>query len=360
MNVTSEMKIKTPLQYNENLQYIRAFAAISVMLYHAAHYVHAHLGAGFYDIFHHFMGLYGVAIFFALSGYLMMELSSRQQAANFLAARIIRIYPALILATIFAILSDPSRVGVKFDWISVTLIPAGHIFYSLNVEWTLVHEMFFYVLVFGFIYLKLEKLLPIFGLFWIIVLVVRYGNTMPRIGQANISEIFYLTANAGFSAGLIIPTMLRYIPRIPLVLVLLFMISIPVTFFVPAYYARITSGVGAALLVAAALQRSTPIFNGIIARTFKNFGDWSYAMYLIHVPVILLIVRHLPIKAWPEATYLLCVIAAVLASIALGKADLKIHRYTRGAVRRMDANLLNRRIFAFVLAYVTLSTIWLI
>ncbi len=360
MNVIPEMKIKMPLQYNENLQYIRAIAAISVMLYHAAHYVRAHLGAGFYDIFHHVMGLYGVAIFFALSGYLMVELSSRQNPTNFLTARIIRIYPALMLATIFAVFSDPFRVGERFEWISVTLIPAGHISYALNVEWTLVHEMFFYMIVFCFIYLNIQKLLPFFGFFWIVVLIARYGNAMPRIGQANISEIFYLTANAGFSAGLVIPTLIMRIPRIPLVLVLFFFISIPVTFWMPAYYARITSGIGSAFLVAAALQNSIPIFRGKTARVFKNLGDWSYAMYLIHVPMILLIVRHVPVKAWPEATYLLSVLASILASIALGKVDIKIHHYARNAVRGMDTVLLNRRIGAFVLAYIALSIVWLI
>ncbi|MBA8841938.1 acyltransferase [Ochrobactrum sp. RH2CCR150] len=359
MNVITELQNTAPLQYNENLQYIRAFAAISVMLYHAAHYVRAHLGAGLYDVFHHFMGLYGVAIFFALSGYLMAELSRRQNPTIFLTARIIRIYPVLMLATMFAVLSDPFRVGEKFDWISITLIPAGHIFYSLNVEWTLVHEMFFYMVVFGFIYLKIEKFLPIFGVFWIVVLIARYGNPMPRIGQANISEIFYLTANAGFSAGLIIPAIVRRIPKMPLFLVIVFLISIPITFWVPAYYARISSGIGSAFLVAAALQYPTPIFNGITARVFKKLGDWSYAMYLIHVPVILIIVRQVPVQAWPEATYLLSVVASTLASIALGKADIKIHHYTRNAVRGMDTDLINRRVVAFVLAYLALSIVWL-
>ncbi len=359
MNVILEMKIKAPLQYNENLQYIRAFAAISVMLYHASHYVRAHFGAGFYDIFHHFMGLYGVAIFFALSGYLMLELSSRQNPTIFLTARIIRIYPALMLATIFAVLSDPFRVGERFDLISITLIPAGNIFYSLNVEWTLVHEMFFYIIIFSFIYLNIQKFLPLFGFFWIIVLIARYGNEMPRIGQANVAEIFYLTANAGFSAGLIISTIVKRIPRMPLPFVLLFLISIPVTFWVPAYYARITSGIGSAFLIAAALQSPAPIFNGTTARIFKSFGDWSYAMYLIHVPVILLIVRHVPAKSWPEVTYLLSIIASILVSIALGKADIRIHHYTRNAVRGMNTELLNRRVHAFVFAYVALSIIWL-
>ncbi|MEL4070895.1 acyltransferase family protein [Ochrobactrum sp. GPK 3] len=92
------------------------------------------LGAGLYDVFHHFLGLYGVAIFFALSGYLMVELSSRQNAHAFLAARIIRIYPALLIATLFALISDPFRLIEKFNWVYITLVPAGPIFYAHYIK----------------------------------------------------------------------------------------------------------------------------------------------------------------------------------------------------------------------------------
>ncbi|MBA8818993.1 hypothetical protein BRY73_19975 [Ochrobactrum sp. P6BS-III] len=357
MNFNSVARTDTPLKFNENLQYIRAFAAMSVMLYHAAHYVHAHLGAGLYDVFHHFLGLYGVAIFFALSGYLMVELSSRQNAHAFLAARIIRIYPALLIATLFALISDPFRLIEKFNWVSITLVPAGPIFYVLNVEWTLVHEMFFYLLVFGFISLNLRKFLPLFAACWIALLLARYGAPMPRIGRANIAEMFFMTANAGFAAGLIVPVILSRIPRTPMLMIAGFCLSIPLTFFVPAYFARITSGVGSAFLIVAALQTTAPVFRGASARALKSLGDWSYAMYLIHVPVILLVVRHLPSFKWPEITYFLCVGAATLASVVLGRADIKIHQVTRNILKRTPTVTLNAGVNLFVIAYILISMI---
>ncbi len=359
MNFSSEVRAAPSLRFNENLQYIRAFAALSVMLFHAAHYIHAYLGPGLYDIFHNFLGLYGVAIFFALSGYLMVELSQRQNAHIFLASRIIRIYPALFLATAFALLSAPVRISEHFQWISLTLVPGGDIFYALNVEWTLVHEIFFYVLLFTIIYIKIERILPLFGLLWITIIVLRYGTAMPKIGHADITQIFFMTANVGFATGLIIPFILRCIPRIPFLLVAFFFASIPITFFVPVYFARITSGIGSAALITAALQTSEPIFKGATSRVMRSLGDWSYAMYLIHVPVILFLVRHIPTLGWPEFSYIVCVFGAILASIALGKADITIHQYTRKMMQNTPPMVLTQRINAFVIAYLFLSVVWL-
>jgi peptidoglycan/LPS O-acetylase OafA/YrhL len=115
MDTRADVSGHSTYSFNENLQYLRAIAALAVMLFHAAHYVHGYLGPGLYDVFHHFLGLYGVAIFFALSGYLMAILAGKQSAHHFLASRIARIYPAMWIATAVAAIVDPKRILPNLD-----------------------------------------------------------------------------------------------------------------------------------------------------------------------------------------------------------------------------------------------------
>jgi peptidoglycan/LPS O-acetylase OafA/YrhL len=347
------------LKFNENLQYVRAIAALSVMLYHAAHYVHIQLGPGLYDGFHHFLGLYGVEIFFALSGYLMMELSQKQSAYRFLVARIVRIYPALLIATIIAIILDPFRIIPKFDWRSITLVPSKFIFYSLNVEWSLVHEMFFYIVISTFIFSSFQRFLPVVGILWIIVIIHYSATPLPRIGRADISQILIMQANAGFAAGLLIPFISRLFARWSAFFLVIFVAAIPVSYFGPAYYARIIAGIGSAFLVAAAVQRTRPVLVGKPATVMKNLGDWSYAMYLIHVPVVLVVLRILPSGLNKLVVYILCVIMAFVFSIGLGVIDLKIHSFLRNKVRHMQDDILKNRMAVFVAGYFFLSLVLL-
>ncbi|MBB2970315.1 acyltransferase [Mesorhizobium sp. RMAD-H1] len=360
MDTRADVSGHSTYSFNENLQYLRAVAASAVMLYHAAHYVHGHLGPGLYDVFHHFLGLYGVAIFFALSGYLMATLAGKQSAHHFLASRIARIYPAMWIATAIAAIVDPKRILPNLDIAALGLVPAGPVFYALNVEWTLVHEMFFYVIVFAMIYMRGERYLPLLGLTWLMVLILRHDPSMPRIGRADLTQIFFMNANAGFAAGLTIPFALRFLPPMRWLLLIFFVAAVPISYFYPATYARTTAGIGAAFLVAAAAQNSAPLLSGWHARIMRNLGDWSYAMYLIHVPIILLVVRTMQLESLPEVTYMLCVTAAVLATIALGKLDIYIHAEAKKYIRFAPQQTIVNRVNVFLLLYTFVAVIHLI
>ena len=86
---------KAPRIYS--IQYVRAFAALLVVLYHQAVYLERMRGeVWLHDIVQGLPGLYGVIAFFVLSGFLMAEIAPRYSAATFLVHRIIRIYPAYL------------------------------------------------------------------------------------------------------------------------------------------------------------------------------------------------------------------------------------------------------------------------
>ena len=79
--------------------------------------------------------------FFVLSGFLMARLTENSNSFVFFLHRIIRIYPALIVAEALAVIGNFFILGLRpsFDWYLLTLYPMGPIpAAALKVEWTLV------------------------------------------------------------------------------------------------------------------------------------------------------------------------------------------------------------------------------
>ena len=88
---------------NYRLQYLRAIAASSVVLYHSSFWLKTirHEPAEF-RIFFGWFGVFGVQLFFAISGLLMARLAGGMAPGRFLAHRIIRIYPIYWLTALVA------------------------------------------------------------------------------------------------------------------------------------------------------------------------------------------------------------------------------------------------------------------
>lgn len=126
------------------LQYLRAYAALLVVFFHAA----VNAQSGF------IVGEAGVDIFFVLSGFLMWRITNEQTAAlAFLRNRIRRIVPVYWIASLavflLAELGLTSRIMPDFGHLLASLffIPykgAGGVYPILIVGWTLNYEMFFY------------------------------------------------------------------------------------------------------------------------------------------------------------------------------------------------------------------------
>ncbi len=98
-----------------------------MLLYHASHYLAELKGDGrFLAIFGGFFGAYGVALFFALSGYLMARVLERDDPARFLLKRIVRIYPLMLLViALFALLFLAIGRARGVNLLALTLVPSG-------------------------------------------------------------------------------------------------------------------------------------------------------------------------------------------------------------------------------------------
>lgn len=215
--------MRVPDHRNVRLQHLRALAAISVLLYHASHYLAVFRGdKRFLDVFSGILGGYGVAVFFALSGYLMAEIARRDDPAKFLVSRLARIYPPMLLmvalfAAVFAIFVRPRGINV----LALTLVPAGPRDYFLQVEWTLLYEMSYYVglSILGFVGLSRFRSAAVAA--WLVLICGAFiwgdGRTMKALPY--ISEIPLSIVNLPFALGMLIPDARRrnWIPPFPIV-----------------------------------------------------------------------------------------------------------------------------------------------
>jgi len=122
-----------------SIQYVRALAALAVVLFHATQRVHVPF----------YVGAAGVDVFFVISGFIMWIVTERgTRAETFLAHRLLRIVPLYWIGTLIAaILVQPQfdRLAASFLFIPWRA-PDGRVWPVLGQGWTLQYEMFFYLL----------------------------------------------------------------------------------------------------------------------------------------------------------------------------------------------------------------------
>ena len=140
------------------LDLLRGIAAMTVALHHATYYFTPAWRAGLRLWFD--PGLYGVLVFFLVSGYIVpASLERRGQVRGFWIGRLLRIHPLLIVACAITVL--PFVLGVRdlragLEAYRPATVVLAHLTMlqdvlavpnAINVLWTLSYEMAFYLLV---------------------------------------------------------------------------------------------------------------------------------------------------------------------------------------------------------------------
>jgi exopolysaccharide production protein ExoZ len=298
------------LQADNNLtsiQSLRGFAALAVCLAHL-HPVEAKFGGapllGNWAI----LGFAGVDLFFVISGFVMVwvtrtDQGSAQALPGFWLARFLRIYPLwwLVLSAIVAVwmvkpgwvyashLTDPDILR------SYLLFPAKEL--PLHaVGWTLIHEVWFY-LVFGLLLLAPARLFPILLALWAAI-VTSAALAMPVPSDPVLALIRHpltLEFVMGAAIGVVATKGLFPAPRLMLqfgcFVFLLSALSIrenPAAAF-EAEWARVwLFGLPSALIIWGWVGLEQQNHNHT-PRWTQALGNWSYALYLIHVPAFVAI-----------------------------------------------------------------------
>jgi peptidoglycan/LPS O-acetylase OafA/YrhL len=151
--VHTTLPLPSSLHQIDGLQLLRAVAVISVAWLHGSEKLAVHSGHRLPDL-----GVFGVDIFFVISGFILSSVAMRERrqpglptTANFLKRRLLRIYP---LYWIFALLAI-ARLSLSHQPFESKYIPAFFLMPPLQYpafpllhefSWTLIFEVFFYAL----------------------------------------------------------------------------------------------------------------------------------------------------------------------------------------------------------------------
>lgn len=318
-----------------SIQLLRGLAALAVAVAHL-HAVENRLAGeqllGSWAL----AGFGGVDLFFVISGFVMVWTTRAAQGQaravpGFVFARLGRIYPLwwLVCGALVAVwMVRPEWVYASHHTVapdivrSLLLLPAATL--PLHaVGWTLIHELWFY-LVFAVLLLAPARWLPVLLGLWA-ALVAGAALALPAPQSPLLALVrhpltleFILGAGVGLLAtrGVWpVPGLLVQVAVIWMVLAAIAARSEANVLFAGEWWRVTAFGLPSALLVwgLAGLEQ-----RGWRAPRFGvRLGDWSYALYLIHVPVFAALGRlAAPVSSDGIADSLILLPAALAAAIA--------------------------------------------
>ena len=172
------------------------------------------------------------------------------------------------------------------------------------------------------------------------------------LGPAGAVTIWLSPANIAFAGGLLIPLIASRI-RIPLGTGLLTVCAL----MVAPHGLRWATGAAATLLVLDAVRIKVPqrAMLGL-----PKLGDWSYALYLCHVPCILTVYHFWPSSSDAGAAWFAAIAAALVISAGFGMLDARMYRHLKNAVDNAQEGQRRRHVNIFAGAFVAASLIGLI
>jgi peptidoglycan/LPS O-acetylase OafA/YrhL len=255
------------------------------------------------------LGMVGVDLFFVISGFIMVHVAwtfkrGIRAVGEFLFARAARIYPLYWLVTLvtFAVwlwrpeIVFSSMAGQPDMLKSVLLVPDDHLPF-LAIGWTLIHEMFFYLIFAIALFFKPKYMLPFLGV-WAIVLGVGILNGLP--GTSPLLEILFNPLSYEFLLGALAAWILKMyngpLAKTALALGVITSVTCLVLALdrhdgMPATFAdrALLFSVPCTLIVYG--LSAIEIHGKILSNALSKLGDWSYSLYLTHIMSLSLLGR---------------------------------------------------------------------
>jgi len=341
------------------LQVLRACAALLVVLYHVRAYLI--VTANDTDTFFRFFGaLYGgggVVMFFTISGFLMAYLIDSGYE-NFLLRRVLRIYPAYLVFAVAAVLFKfafiPAfSINPLQTLMNMSLLPLGHNnSYPINVEWTLIYEIFFYVVCSFFANDRLKQYYPHFLVSWLVlILISNYllhasSDLLPtyRTIATSMFNGYFISGSLAYYAYLRTRSVRDTVSVSIAVVSVAIIIALGRGHGEHALVGRSPSPLlmlcFALIIFAAAKLRAGAMLSG--DSFVVKLGDYSYGLYLVHVPVIFIMLtcihEHLGLRAGAGIGLLVLAVVLVCGWYA-GKADMWLHEALKNRFRTVSTLL---------------------
>lgn len=337
------MSSAKPIQKLDSIQALRGLAALLVLVFHLAELYRTHTGlpTGIATAGPWGRGYAGVDLFFVISGFIMVYVtqntaSGLRHAGQFLRKRIWRIYPlwwvwasvmGLYFLWIYGLPADPDRAAAGggaglYLLRSYLLLPQAEP-PILGLGWTLIHEMYFYVIFAGLLLLPRRFMPAALGV-WAGAVALGYyagwaeplSTTLLALAVAPVTFEFLL----GAGAGLIIlqgrtgfPKSALWIGGAGLLAGGVFMRMEGADLLIWGRVAVFALPCALMVYGAAALDISGRTF---VPRWSVALGDWSYSLYLSHIFVVSALLRLLPDIPFALYVVLGFILSLIVAAIS--------------------------------------------
>lgn len=280
--------------------------------------------------------------FFVVSGYFMAFLVDRN-APNFLLQRLVRVYPMYFIVVGLAfILRAFTHSPLNFDDMPqvLSLLPFGMgKSYKLGIEWTLVYEIWYYFICAFFCRPGWNKRFPAFLLAWLFVQVMvdTLAFTPPK-PVPNVLQVWFAIWNYSFIMGALTfyylqrrqePETMSWAGHVLFASICaisaLYMKSYSVLYFL-----ALVSCVLVDWLIRLESRVRAP-------KLMAQLGDYSYALYLVHSNVIILVLDRWTAITGEKPGLIAGLMALVLCMGSfwyLGQVDVYVHKRCKAWVGR--------------------------
>lgn len=329
------------------VQYLRGWAALFVVIAHMNGMMLKERYFGVSPMEVEAIGAFGVAVFFCISGFIIAlvsldrDLKPKISIANYTRRRIERIIPFLwvcvlgyaVLHSMFGEFELAPMLRALFIW------PVGEM--RPNVVWSLRHEFLFYVLFAATMLGKRRRIWPL--VVWCLVPLIAspfYHGVADALGgpQSTLSQLYFVVlcgsnsgANVQFGAGLLIAIAylkggrfmnlsLRHGPLLCLLAFILGGAFIQWTNLEPVTWRPFLWTPVAACILLIGVLIAPP--TGPLHRLGLILGNASFAIYLVHNPVLLAILEGT--RFVPSLPPFPALVGAVIVTAAAGVAAHKL------------------------------------
>ncbi|HXA31410.1 MAG TPA: acyltransferase family protein [Acidimicrobiales bacterium] len=307
-----------------------------------------------------------VVLFFLVSGYIITHISLKESHLQFGVKRFFRIFPPLAVALFIAFVcvtiavhlhavgALPRAPGVGVlpgvgpktgfvlylrSFFLMNWLPAGS-GYVLGQTWTLLIEIMFYVLT--FVLLTRSRRSPLAGTWamfgiWLVANMIFLSFTSGHEAENYVIYIAFLVFGRGLyllhERKITLAEAITLLSALVLCFVLFHTVEFPGVLGLPDWQSPAAGYVIAIIVFVALMQVKVKR----LPRFLRFFGDISYSLYLLHIPIGMLTIDvlynfHLP--------FTLCFLAGVTASIGASYAS---YRLVEVPFQRIGRRLLSSR-----------------
>jgi len=324
-----------------NIQVLRLFAAVGVVLYHLGVHGPRLIGVGNDWLLFPVIAGFPVPLFFAVSGFVLTHAIQNATPGRFLLARFLRLYPGYWLAVLGTLALMRLHVYTEHHrWLiyfvmpeGVFLWPAGpeRIVYFLGIEWSLIYEVFLSVALTGLSLFGPRRGLPILTVVWIAVLLVKmiawpgaYYDPLPHWSTIALSA-FSVPFVLGVLAYQVKDADRRWIGLVfPAVLGVLYWTSTHAMKPEPTWLCWGLAGAGAVWLATRLPQLAD-------RNPLVRLGDCTYGLFLFHVPLLFAVLHPAARLGWQGRVEVLWLAGAtaIVGGLLFGSLEASVHTRLR-------------------------------